>query len=150
MRAWIVGCVGALGGLAAGFLLAAEADSLRERYGSLRSQARAAIGPDHDRAPPPRIKLNQASVRIMTTPARPCPSPDDALVIVAGGQSNAGNNIPTRYTAGDANPRIALRMNTDILGKEYRWDECHFNARGREAIVETSLPQIIAQLQPRA
>ena len=303
MRSWTAGFVGALGGLAAGFLLAAEADPLRAGYESVRSQARAAIKPEKNRVRPPRIRLTEASVRVMTTPSRPCPSPDDALVILAGGQSNAGNVIPTRYTAGDAvsvwydgqcypasdplpgatgddgsiwsmlgdavakqtvrpvvlvlasfggtqfrdwndprtglydalegrlvtarqagfrpdvilwhqgetdagierdfnalqremvsltdrllkdapgaslylfqvsrcrnarrlngvpemiavfgsvaaaNPRVVLGMNTDVLGKEYRWDECHFNARGREAIVETSLPQIIALLQPQA
>lgn len=30
--------------------------------------------------------------------------------------------------------RIVVGMNTDILGDDYRWDRCHFNSLGREAI----------------
>jgi lysophospholipase L1-like esterase len=34
----------------------------------------------------------------------------------------------------DASPRIVAGLNTDTLDGRYRWDGCHFNAAGREAI----------------
>ncbi|GGI67402.1 hypothetical protein GCM10007973_00730 [Polymorphobacter multimanifer] len=34
----------------------------------------------------------------------------------------------------DANPRIVAGLNTDTLDGRYRWDGCHFNAAGRDAI----------------
>lgn len=48
----------------------------------------------------------------------------------------------------DGNPRIFLGMNTDTLGDDDRWDRCHFNSLGRQAIVERILPDMIGLLRP--
>lgn len=39
-------------------------------------------------------------------------------------------------------PRSELGMDTDALGPEHRFDGCHFNARGRDAIVEELVPAL--------
>lgn len=301
MRVSLGGVLCASTGFIAGFLIAAEADLLRSRYAAARTPLAIAVGlKQQPVSPSPRITLSAAAERKMTIPAKPCPSPQDALVIVVGGQSNAGNNVPTTHTAGPAvsvwydgkcypaadplpgakgtgggslwsvlgdslskrtarpivlivgavggtqfrdwndpqsglyaalhrrlesaakagfrphlivwhqgeadgrrtskfgefrrdmtaltdrllsdapdarlylfqvsrcggkpwpetvpaaiavfrsvaaaNPRIVLGMNTDELGREYRWDQCHFNSQGREAIVETVVPQLLPLL----
>lgn len=38
--------------------------------------------------------------------------------------------------------RVVEGMNTDILGNDFRWDTCHFNSRGREAIIDKIIPDI--------
>lgn len=302
MRKLSVGSVAGLSGIAAGFLLAAEADTLRITYQANRDKAAIALGLKKEEVPRPRFRLRTETERKMTVPARPCPSATEALVIVAGGQSNAANYVPTPYaaspavsvwydgkcypaadplpgSAGDAgslwsllgddlarrtgrpvmlivgamggslfrewndprtglypvlqrrmataaaagyrphlilwhqgesdagrafdpgalriemaeltrrllndapdarlylfqvsrctgqsningmpaaidvfrsvaaaDPRIVLGMNTDALGREYRWDQCHFNAKGREAIVAAVVPQLLPLLQKK-
>ena len=46
------------------------------------------------------------------------------------------------------NPRIITGMNTDILGRDYRWDMCHFNSMAREEIVAQIVPDLVEQLRP--
>lgn len=46
-----------------------------------------------------------------------------------------------------ANPRIITGMNTDVLGRDYRWDTCHFNSLARTAIVGQVLPDITERLR---
>lgn len=41
-----------------------------------------------------------------------------------------------------AHDRIQLGMNTDELGDDLRWDTCHFNSMGREAVV----PRVVGNL----
>lgn len=48
-------------------------------------------------------------------------------------------------TLAATSPRIIAGMNTDALGKEYRWDTCHFNALGRRTI-SSELLEASAQL----
>ena len=45
------------------------------------------------------------------------------------------------------NPRIVTGMNTDVLGRDYRWDGCHFNSMGREAIVDEIAPDLTELLE---
>lgn len=45
------------------------------------------------------------------------------------------------------NPRIITGMNTDVLGRDFRWDRCHFNSSGRDAIVTEITPEIAARLR---
>lgn len=294
MRGLITALLAGAAAVCLGFVLAAEAPPLRKGYQQLRSQARIAMGLEKD-----WVRIPGAE-RAASLAPRPCPSPDKALVILAGGQSNAANVVPTLHDGGDdvsvwfdgkcypaadpllgatgnegsiwsmlgdevakqtgrpvvlivaavggtqfrdwndarsgyyaalsqrletaaqagfrpgvivwhqgetdakveqdmaalrrelmvlsdrllkdaptaplylfqatrcsgryrsagvreviavfksvatANPRIVLGMKTDVLAQEYRWDQCHFNARGRKAIVETALPQIVTLLQ---
>jgi hypothetical protein len=47
-----------------------------------------------------------------------------------------------------ADPRIITGMNTDTLGRDYRWDTCHFNSMARTAIVDQITPDLVARLQP--
>ncbi|MDV7145543.1 sialate O-acetylesterase [Tropicimonas sp. TH_r6] len=58
------------------------------------------------------------------------------------------NGVPSvleaQATAAEADPRIILGMNTDILGRNFRWDECHFNALARPEIVS----QVLADIRP--
>ncbi len=44
----------------------------------------------------------------------------------------------------NASTRILLGMNTDKLGNDYRWDTCHFNSRGRSAIVDRVAAEIVS------
>lgn len=47
------------------------------------------------------------------------------------------------------NPRIIAGMNTDILGRDYRWDACHFNSMAREEIVSQIRPDLAERLRAR-
>jgi|GEM_PF-4609612 len=38
---------------------------------------------------------------------------------------------------------VHIGFNTDTLGNDFRWDTCHFNSRGRRAIVQAVLPGTI-------
>lgn len=38
-------------------------------------------------------------------------------------------------------------FDTDTLGRNYRWDTCHFNSYGREAIVERVAPDLVRHLR---
>lgn len=42
--------------------------------------------------------------------------------------------------------RVILGLNTDTLGRDYRWDMCHFNSFGRDRIVSEILPPLIIHL----
>lgn len=46
-----------------------------------------------------------------------------------------------------ANPDIIMGMNTDILGRNYRWDTCHFNTIARDAIISEITPELIEHLK---
>ena len=48
----------------------------------------------------------------------------------------------------DARPNVITGMNTDVLEREHRWDKCHFNSKGRDAIVAQVLPEVVARLRP--
>ncbi|EIE49068.1 hypothetical protein C357_20897 [Citreicella sp. 357] len=43
----------------------------------------------------------------------------------------------------DATPRVIAGLNTDSFGNDYRWDTCHFNSLGRDAVVARITPQIM-------
>ena len=49
----------------------------------------------------------------------------------------------------DARPNVITGMNTDVLEREHRWDKCHFNSKGRDAIVAQVLPEVVARLRPK-
>lgn len=46
----------------------------------------------------------------------------------------------------DARPNVITGMNTDVLGSDYRWDRCHFNSLGRDAIIAEILPDLVSRL----
>lgn len=48
----------------------------------------------------------------------------------------------------DANTRIITGMNTDVLGRDYRWDTCHFNTLARETIIKQITPDLLGILKP--
>ena len=50
----------------------------------------------------------------------------------------------------EADPRIVAGMDTDALGDDFRWDGCHFNSAGREAIVKAVAPELAALLRDDA
>lgn len=49
----------------------------------------------------------------------------------------------------DGNDRIIEGLDTDTFGDDFRWDRCHFNSHGREAITDVLAPQLLATLQDR-
>jgi hypothetical protein len=55
--------------------------------------------------------------------------------------------IEVLQQAAAANPRIIKGMNTDTLGRDYRWDTCHFNSIAREAIVNQIVPDLVSRLR---
>lgn len=46
-----------------------------------------------------------------------------------------------------SNPRIVTGMNTDVLGRDYRWDSCHFNSMARNEIVSRITPDLVERLK---
>ena len=41
---------------------------------------------------------------------------------------------------------VRIIMNTDDLGDRYRYDDCHFNANGRDRILDRLVPLMTRQL----
>lgn len=54
--------------------------------------------------------------------------------------------IDVMRAVADAHPNVITGMNTDVLEREYRWDKCHFNSAGREAIIAEILPDLVTRL----
>lgn len=65
-----------------------------------------------------------------------------------GGRSNADLREAQRRVAKSA-PRVVEGPDTDRYGARFRYDGCHFNGRGRDAIVEDTVRLIIPLLKPR-
>lgn len=65
--------------------------------------------------------------------------------------SNRVNGVPAVVEVLQAvaagNPRIVTGMNTDVLGRDYRWDQCHFNSMARDEIVARIAPDLAEQLE---
>ena len=45
------------------------------------------------------------------------------------------------------NPQIQLGMNTDELGFDFRYDQCHFNSFGRDAVIAQAAPEVAELLR---
>ena len=87
----LVVLIAALAGLVAGLLAAITSPVPAELFGRLSYQVRHTLGLEKNWFIPPGP--SQAAGR---TP-RTCPSPDDAVVLVIGGQSNASNVVPVLH-----------------------------------------------------
>jgi hypothetical protein len=59
-------------------------------------------------------------------------------------RANNGPAIDAAITAWAARePRVILGPNASALGYDARWDDCHFNGRGRDALVAETLPLLL-------
>ena len=59
-------------------------------------------------------------------------------------RANNGPAIDAAVTAWAARePRVILGPNASALGYDARWDDCHFNGRGRDALVAETLPLLL-------
>lgn len=75
--------------------------------------------------------------------------PNAKLILMSattcGWNLDVGNERLARAQAdiADVDPRVLFGGNTDQFGAAYRYDGCHFNGRGRDAINEQLLPVIL-------
>jgi hypothetical protein len=59
-------------------------------------------------------------------------------------RANNGPAIDAAVTAwAAATPRVVLGPDASALGNAERWDDCHFNGRGRDALVAATLPLLL-------
>ena len=58
--------------------------------------------------------------------------------------------IAVEQKAAGARDRVITGMNTDELGLNFRWDTCHFNSLGRDAIVDRVTPELLSILKEDA
>ena len=49
----------------------------------------------------------------------------------------------------ESRSRVVVGMDTDALGNDYRWDTCHFNSLGREAVRGRLVTDVLALLPER-
>lgn len=69
-----------------------------------------------------------------------------ASICNRGRESGNPELIAAQSAIAEHNPRLILGPNTDKLGPRDRYDGCHFNGRGRDKIVDASLPMILETL----
>lgn len=63
--------------------------------------------------------------------------------VCAGNRLNPNTALrEAQRRAAETHEGVLIAMDTDTLGKRDRYDDCHFNARGREAIVDHLTGQI--------
>jgi len=90
-------------------------------------------------------RLNRLVTALLT---RIIPSPDARLVLfrasVCTGARAAGNPelVAAQTEVASHHVRVVLGPDTDRLGARFRYDGCHFNDRGRDAVVEATLDVI--------
>lgn len=58
--------------------------------------------------------------------------------------------VEAQTRVAEASDRIVLGMDTDVLGEDHRWDGCHFNFVGREAIARQVSKDLVALLDEKA
>jgi len=47
----------------------------------------------------------------------------------------------------ETHARVLPGLDTDALGRDFRWDTCHFNSHGRDRIVEQVIPDLVRYLR---
>lgn len=77
------------------------------------------------------------------------PSPQARLVLyrvsICNGARSGGNGelVAAQNQVAARRERVIAGPDTDLLGPRYRHDDCHFNARGRDAVVEATLDVLL-------